>query len=198
VSYAAPYWATLHPIKLCCTLLSYAEPYLSYALHPKSYAALFWATLHPSELRCTLLSYDLPFWATLDPNELCWTLIELRCTLKKYISPPPSPVKLQCTVRSSWVGRHTNHLSSPCTLWLYTTTAIIPVRAFTCVRVLTVELEQPPPPYHMQRIGLLFLPAWCVESTGANPSSNLSARKILPPLQPPGKTWADVTTCSSL
>ncbi len=31
VSYAAPYWATLHPTKLCCIQLSYAAPYLSYA-----------------------------------------------------------------------------------------------------------------------------------------------------------------------
>ncbi len=49
-----PYWATLHPIKPRCTLLSHAAPY--------------WATLHPTEPRCTLLSHAAPYWATLHPT----------------------------------------------------------------------------------------------------------------------------------
>ncbi len=93
VSYAAPPWATLHPRELRCTLLSYAAPYWA-TLHTKSYAAPFWAKLPPSELRCTLLSYALPFWATLHPTELRWTLIELRCTQKNIFPPPPIAASL--------------------------------------------------------------------------------------------------------
>jgi hypothetical protein len=42
LSYAAPYWASLHPKEICCTLLSYV--------------ASSWATMHPTKLHCTLLS----------------------------------------------------------------------------------------------------------------------------------------------
>jgi hypothetical protein len=74
LSSAAPLWATLHPIELCCTSnicciqLSYAVPYLA-SLYLKSYAApselrwTLWAMLQPSELRYRLLSYVTPYWA---------------------------------------------------------------------------------------------------------------------------------------
>ncbi len=103
LSYAAPYWATLHPTKLCCIKLSYAAPNQSWAAPSElscillSYAGPFWATLHPIwamlhpkmfatpwELRCTLwincalLSYAAPFWPTLHPTDLRLTLNELR------------------------------------------------------------------------------------------------------------------------
>jgi len=42
LSYAAPYWASLHPKEICCTLLSYV--------------ASSWATMHPAKLHCTLMS----------------------------------------------------------------------------------------------------------------------------------------------
>ncbi len=99
------YWATLPPIELIstllsyvapsgqrCTLQSYAAPYratlhlLSQAtsywakLHCMSYAAPCWALLHPSELRCILLSYDVLVWATV--LSTLWSL--LRCTLLSY------------------------------------------------------------------------------------------------------------------
>ncbi len=66
LSYAAPYWAMLHPLGLRCTLLSYTAPY---------WVASYWGKLHPSEQRCTLLSYAAPYWATLHPPELCSTLL---------------------------------------------------------------------------------------------------------------------------
>ncbi len=55
LSYAAPFWPTLHPIWAWLSPKRYAEPSeLGYSL--LRYAASFWATLHPSELCCTLLS----------------------------------------------------------------------------------------------------------------------------------------------
>ncbi len=81
LSYAAPYWATLHltvlrwthkaelrPIELRCTLLSYTQ-------NPN------WATMHPTELRWTLLSYAEPYWATLYPTELHYSPTELPSVL---------------------------------------------------------------------------------------------------------------------
>ncbi len=84
LSYAAPYWAKLHPNELRCTLLSCFAPYLSYA-------AIRTMLLHldkryPSELRYSLLSYATYFWATLHPTELRRTLNELCGTLKYNVS----------------------------------------------------------------------------------------------------------------
>jgi hypothetical protein len=48
LNYAAPYWATQHP-------LSYAAPYWA-TVYPTELAINLSATLHPTELRCTPLS----------------------------------------------------------------------------------------------------------------------------------------------
>ena len=79
-SFAAPYLSYTVPSEISCILLSYAAPFWATLhpiwakLRPKSYAA-------PSELSCALLSYAAPFWATLHPTELRLTLNELRSTL---------------------------------------------------------------------------------------------------------------------
>jgi hypothetical protein len=71
LSYAAPYWATLHgihqaplrPFELRCTLLSYTA-------HPYELAHPNWASLHHAELRWALQSYAVPC-------ELHYSLTEL-------------------------------------------------------------------------------------------------------------------------
>ncbi len=108
-SCAAFYWATLHPTKLHCTLLSYASNWR--ATPPKNctllrFAAPCWAIAprHPdlTELWCTLLNYaesseqccnflshPAPYRAMLYPTELHCTLLshtvacELRYTLNE-------------------------------------------------------------------------------------------------------------------
>ncbi len=87
MSYAATYWAKLHPTsymlhstELSCTFLSERRCTLS-ELHCALRArCTLWAMLHPFQLRCALLSYAAPFWGILHPSEL-------RCTLLKYIGP---------------------------------------------------------------------------------------------------------------
>ncbi len=78
LSYAAPYWATLHPPELH-SILFWTRPYpQSYTPHselrctPLSCAAFYWAVPHPTKLNCTLLSYPhtllsyaVSFWITL-------------------------------------------------------------------------------------------------------------------------------------
>ncbi len=68
-----PYWAMLHPPKLCCSLLSYA--------------ALYGATLYTSELWWTLLSHAAPYWATMRPTELYTAPTEPRYALLSYAAP---------------------------------------------------------------------------------------------------------------
>jgi hypothetical protein len=55
LSYAAPYWALLHPKGLCCTKLSYGAPFMLRCTL-LSYTAPDRATLHLTELRCAFLS----------------------------------------------------------------------------------------------------------------------------------------------
>jgi hypothetical protein len=62
--YNTPYLATLQPVELWWSLLSYPLPPC-------------WAMLYPSELRCNLLSHGALYWAT----------IEIRCTLLSYAEP---------------------------------------------------------------------------------------------------------------
>ncbi len=109
MSYAAPYWATLHTTKLCCIQLSDAAPYLTcaahylnYTLHPLSFAAPFCATLHPSELRCTLRATLHPL-DKLRPFELC-------CTLLSYAAPYWATLHAPywATRRPKWATRPTH------------------------------------------------------------------------------------------
>ncbi len=78
LSYAVPYWASLHSKELCCTLLSYAAPY--------------WAMLHPLGLRCTLLSYTAPYWAMLGTNEVSCTLLSYAALYWATLHP----IELRC------------------------------------------------------------------------------------------------------
>jgi hypothetical protein len=81
LSYAALFWAMLHPCELRGILLNYAVPFWAHfctlraRLYPTepscallSYAA--WATLHRPKLCCTLLSYAAHFWASRHSIEL--------------------------------------------------------------------------------------------------------------------------------
>ncbi len=81
LSYAAPYWASVHPEELCCTLLSYAAPHWA-MLHPRGATMYPTKLLHLTELSCALLKYSelYPivsyagiFWDTLHPIELLYT-----------------------------------------------------------------------------------------------------------------------------
>ncbi len=73
LSFAAPFWATLHPLnytappELHCTLLSYAAPFWA-MLHPSEPSRSFRVRLYPAELSCILLCYAHPI-------ELRWTLL---------------------------------------------------------------------------------------------------------------------------
>jgi len=87
LSYNTPFWTTLHPVELWCSLLSYPlSPYWA-MLYLSELRCTLWAMLHlteprgPIELRCTLLSYTAPpyelahrNWATLHPTELGWAI----------------------------------------------------------------------------------------------------------------------------
>ncbi len=102
LSYAIPYWATLHPTEQRCTLLSNAAPYWA-TLHPN------WATLHPTELHCTLLSYATACWTRLHSTEL-------RCNLLNCAAPYRDTLhsaELRCTLQY-WATLHLTELS--CTL----------------------------------------------------------------------------------
>jgi hypothetical protein len=113
MSYSAPFWATLHPISLRCTLELYAAYCWAFSCTLLSYSAInlltftasffeqsctLWATLHP-------LSYAAPHSAVLHSHELYQTLIsytapaaELCCTL---LSNPPHTLylaELCCTL----------------------------------------------------------------------------------------------------
>jgi hypothetical protein len=86
--YTAPYWATLRPTELPCTLMSFTASFFLAPLYPLSYTA-------PSELCCTplscafillsytLLSYTAPCWAMMLPAELASPSL-LSCTLLNY------------------------------------------------------------------------------------------------------------------
>jgi len=113
-SCAAFYWATLHPTKLHCTLLSYASPWratppkhrtlLSFAapcwaiapapwpywalVHPSELRWIFWAMLQLSEPPCTLQSYAVPYWATLYTTELhsgLWVTLHPKWATSRYL-----------------------------------------------------------------------------------------------------------------
>ncbi len=90
LSYAVPCWAMLHPAKICCTLLKYAEPCKIPCMHPQRYAETYrdtlqslicsaiLVTLHIAEICCTtlysiqftILRYDSPNWAMLHLTKL--------------------------------------------------------------------------------------------------------------------------------
>jgi len=98
-SFAAPYWASMHPFfDLRCTLRAPLHPASSTA--PCELHSTLWATLHNTELTCILLSYAetflnyiTPYWATQHPLSYAapyWAMLyttELRCTLLSYLVP---------------------------------------------------------------------------------------------------------------
>ncbi len=107
-NYAAKFWATLNPTKLCCTLRSYAASYwaelhlsmlhciLRARLFPAELCCTLLSLLYPTELCCTLLSYAASYWLMLHP-------VELRCTLLCYEAPywaTLHPAELHCTLLS--------------------------------------------------------------------------------------------------
>ncbi len=112
-------WATLHPLSYAAPKLSYAAPNWA-TLHPMSYAAPNWATLHPlsyaapSELRCTLRSYAAPIelrctrWATLHPLSYAapyWATLHPKLSYA-------APAELRCT---HWATLHPLSYAAPCT-----------------------------------------------------------------------------------
>ncbi len=117
-SFAAPYWASMHPFfELRCTLWAPLYPVSSTA--PCKLHCTLWAMLHNTELTCILLSYAETLLSYTHPTELPNTLIaklhptELCCTRLSYAVPywatvyPPElpnnlwatlhPTELRCT-----------------------------------------------------------------------------------------------------
>ncbi len=79
LSYAVPFWTTMHLLSNAVpywstghSILSYAAPYWA-TLYPLSCAAPYWSKVHPAELHSTLT--DLRYGTTLNPTELRWTLL---------------------------------------------------------------------------------------------------------------------------
>ncbi len=62
LSYAAPYWATLHQLSCAAPCLSTVPP--SDLRYPHGLAHPNWATLYPTELRNSLRTTLQPNWAT--------------------------------------------------------------------------------------------------------------------------------------
>jgi hypothetical protein len=60
VSYAVSYWATLHPLELCCTLLSWVAPIWDIT-HPPKQAVHYCATPHATELHRKKRFRGFPF-----------------------------------------------------------------------------------------------------------------------------------------
>jgi hypothetical protein len=111
LSYTTPYWATPHPVELCCILLSYPPPPYWAMLYPSELHCTFWAMLHLPEPRGTLLSYTAPYWATLYP---------LSCPA--HYGAKVNPAELHITplyklARPNWATLHPTKLC--CTLLSY-------------------------------------------------------------------------------
>ncbi len=71
LSYAAPYWATLYPLRCAARFWSKVHPA---ELHSTLTELRYWTTLNPTELCLTLLSYAVLYWATLSSTELRSTM----------------------------------------------------------------------------------------------------------------------------
>ncbi len=125
--YSAPFWTTLHPIylhctlelhqillsytllhptELPCTLLGFIASFFWATLHPKSYTAPWelhctpWAMLHPTELCCILLSYAAPCWAT---SPYLHHLEHTKsCSSSSYKGPKRSVAWKHTTLEKSW------------------------------------------------------------------------------------------------
>ncbi len=69
LSYAASFWATLHPTWATLRLKSYATPSELRCNHLNS-ALPFWATMHPSEQAAPYRATTHPKWATWHPENI--------------------------------------------------------------------------------------------------------------------------------
>ncbi len=96
LSNVAPYWATRYSTELSCTLLSYSVPTkLRCTLLSKVHPAELHSTL--TELSCTLLGYAESYWSTLNPTELRGTLLSYAVSfwaMQHYVSY--TTAKLSC------------------------------------------------------------------------------------------------------